>query len=105
MDLFTRQRNYKVIFFSIDKELKKEEDTMWLGITSAVQRFQVDMQNKKKQQDKKSDKVREDISIQQKQTLEIVKESIEDQKKMERKMEELHHMISMHMKKCCGQQF
>ena len=36
MDLFTRQRNYKVIFFSIDKELKKEEDTMWLGITSAV---------------------------------------------------------------------
>ena len=78
---------------------------MWLGITSAVQRFQVDMANKKRMQDKMSNQVRDDISAQQKLTLELVKESIEDQKKMDKKMAELHHMIGVHMKKCCGQQF
>ena len=39
MNIFQSQKPYKVIFFTIDKELKKEEDTMWLGITSAIQRF------------------------------------------------------------------
>jgi hypothetical protein len=49
MNIFQSQKPYKVIFFTIDKELKKEEGTMWLGITSAIQRFQVDMSNKKAQ--------------------------------------------------------
>lgn len=65
MNIFQSQKPYKVIFFTIDKELKKEEDTMWLGITSAIQRFQVEMANKKAQQDKLSNKVRDDISKQQ----------------------------------------
>jgi hypothetical protein len=78
MNIFKSQRPYKVIFFSIDKDVKKEEDTMWLGVTHDIQRFQIEMINKKKQQDKKTDKVREEISSQQKLTLEIIKDSIED---------------------------
>jgi hypothetical protein len=58
MEIFLRQRNYKVIFFSIDKEIKREEDTVWLGTVSSIQRFQIDMANKKKMQDKKSDQAR-----------------------------------------------
>lgn len=56
---------------------------MWLGITSAIQRFQVEMANKKAQQDKKSNKIIDDISRQQVMTVEMVKDLIEDQRKME----------------------
>ena len=62
MDIFMRQRNYKVIFFSIDKELKREEETMWLGIVNAVTKNQVDMANRKRAQDRKSDAARDLIA-------------------------------------------
>jgi len=101
MNIFKSQKPYKVIFFTIDKELKKEEDTMWLGITNAIKTFQIEMMNRKKTQDKKSDSVRDDISHQQKMTLEMVKDSIEDQKKMEKKFDDLVHLMNQHMK-CCG---
>jgi hypothetical protein len=42
MDMFRSQRNFKVIFFSFDKEFKAIEETQWLGITNAIQKFQID---------------------------------------------------------------
>ena len=45
MNIFQSQKAYKVIFFSMDKELKREEDTQWLGVSHAGKSFSVDMAN------------------------------------------------------------
>jgi len=39
----------------MDKTLRREEDTMWLGVSEAGKRNLIDAANKKKVQDKKSD--------------------------------------------------
>jgi len=58
------------------------------------------MANQKKQQDKESNKVRDEISAQQKMTLELMKETIEDQRKSDKKMSEIYQVMNLHMKKC-----
>jgi len=60
--MFRSQRNFKVIFFSFDKEFKQDEDTQWLGITNAIQKFQIDQSNKKKEADKKQNKKADEIA-------------------------------------------
>jgi hypothetical protein len=62
--MFRAQRNFKVIFFSFDKEFKGAEETQWLGITNAIQKFQIDQSNKNKEQDKKQNKKAEEIAKQ-----------------------------------------
>jgi hypothetical protein len=42
MRIFKSQRPYKVIFFSIDKDLKREEDSIWLGSTNSIKTFMIE---------------------------------------------------------------
>jgi len=60
--MFRSQRNFNVIFFSFDKEFKQAEDTQWLGITNAIQKFQIEQSNKKREADKKQNKKADEIA-------------------------------------------
>lgn len=39
LDMFQKARNFKVIFFSFDKEYKSIEETQWLGVSNSIMKF------------------------------------------------------------------
>lgn len=39
LDMFQKARNFKVLFFSFDKEYKSIENTQWLGVSDSIMKF------------------------------------------------------------------
>jgi hypothetical protein len=50
MDMFIKQRNFKVICFALDKKLKHQYDEEWQGLTHSMKTFQTRIEEDKAEQ-------------------------------------------------------
>lgn len=89
MDMFVKQRNFKVIFFAMDKKLKREEDEMWLGVANAFRVFMVNSDNDKAFKERQAVEQRTSIADKGAETLNLVNEMVKDQEKQQKLLENL----------------
>jgi len=73
---------YKVIFFSIDRRMKKVQDGKWLGMSNAIRILQVNQNNENNDNRKEDLKKTEDLSKKQTYANEQLKELLEEQARL-----------------------